>query len=346
MKKFTWLLIGLLTLTFALSVGFAANEPRTLVVSTWGYNEDKFRVNVFGPFEKENNVKIILEVGNNSERLNKLKMMKNSPVDVMCLAESFSLDGVKAGVFEKIDAKKIPNLKNLYEIAKNPVKSGCGPAYTMNRTGIIYDSKVVTQPIKSWADLWRTDLKQKITIPDITITSGPAMIEAGAIKGRTPYVKNDTVAFKQLVALKPNVVKIYSKSSDLNNMFIQKEVVVGVGLDFAFPKIKEAIPGAVFVDPKEGSIANRNTINIVKGSKNVDLAYKLIDWWLSEKVQRANALDKLDSPVNKKVVLTEEEAVGLTYGDKVFKKMKTLDFNYINGVMPSWLQRWNEEVAN
>ncbi|HYH03248.1 MAG TPA: ABC transporter substrate-binding protein [Bacillota bacterium] len=346
MKKITWLFIGLLTLTFAMGVGFAANEPRTLVVSTWGYNEDKFRKNVFAPFEKENNVKIILEVGNNSERLNKLKMMKNSPVDVICLAESFALDGAKAGIFEKINAKKLPNLKYLYDVAKNPVKQGYGPAYTMNRTGIIYDSKVVTKPIKSWADLWRADLKQKITIPDLTITAGPAMIHAGAVKGRADFTKNDGAAFKQLTALKPNVVKIYTKSSDLNNMFIQKEVSVGIGLDFAFPKIKEAIPTAVFVDPKEGSIANRNTINIVKGSKNVDLAYKLIDWWLSEKVQTANALDKLDSPVNKKVVLTEQEAVGLTYGDKVFKKMKTLNFDYINGVMPKWLMRWNEEVAN
>jgi putative spermidine/putrescine transport system substrate-binding protein len=346
LKKITWLFIGLLVLTFAMGVGFAANEPRTLVVSTWGYNEDKFRTNVFGPFEKENNCKIVLEVGNNSERLNKLKMMRNSSVDVITLAESFALDGAKAGIFEKIDPKKIPNLKYLYEVAKNPVKQGYGPAYTMNRTGIIYDSKAITKPIKSWVDLWRPDLKQKITIPDLTITSGPAMVAAGAVKGGTDLSKNDALAFQKLIALKPNVVKIYTKSSDLNNMFIQKEVVVGVGLDFAFPKIKEAIPSAVFVDPKEGSIANRNTINIVKGSKNTDLAYKLINWWLSEKVQKQNALDKLDSPVNKKVVLTEQEAVGLTYGAKIFKKMRTLDFDYINGAMPKWLQRWNEEVAN
>ncbi|TCL75149.1 putative spermidine/putrescine transport system substrate-binding protein [Hydrogenispora ethanolica] len=346
MKKIIGLLLGLLVLSCALGVVFAAGEPRTLVVSTWGYNEDQFRKNVFGPFEKENNVKIVLEVGNNGERLNKLKLMKNSSVDVITLAESYALDGAKAGVFEKIDARKIPNLKYLYDVAKKPVKDGYGPAYTMNRTGIIYDAKAVAKPIKSWADLWRPDLKQKITIPDITITSGPAMIQAGAIKAGTAMAKNDSKAFSQLVALKPNVVKIYTKSSDLNNLFIQKEVVVGVGLDFAFPKIKEAIPSAVYVDPKEGSVANRNTINIVKGSKNVDLAYKFIDWWLSEKVQRANALDKLDSPVNKKVVLTEEEAVGLTYGAKVFKKMKALDFSYINGVMPKWIQRWNEEIAD
>ncbi len=345
LNKITWGLLGLLILSLALGTGWADNE-RTLVVSTWGYNEDQFRKNVFTPFEKENNVKIVLEVGNNGERVNKLKLMKNSQVDVITLAESFALDAAKAGLFEKIDSKRLPNLKDIYDIAKQPVKGGYGPAYTMNRTGIIYDSKAVTKPIRSWADLWRPDLKQKITIPDITITSGPAMFQAGAIKARTTLEAGNAKVVKELIALKPNVVKIYSKSSDLNNMFIQKEVVVGVGLDFAFPKIKQAIPSAVYVDPKEGSIANRNTINIVKGSKNVDLAYKFINWWLSEKVQTANALDKLDSPVNKKVVLTEEQAEGLTYGAKVFKQMKILDFNYINGVMPQWIQQWNEEIAD
>ncbi len=346
MKKVLGWLLGLLVLTGALGGVFAASEQRTLVLSTWGYNEDQFRKNVFGPFEKENNVKIVLEVGNNGERLNRLKLMKNSPVDVITLAESYALDGAKAGLFEKIDGRKIPNLNDIYDIAKQPVKEGYGPAYTMNRTGIIYDAKAIAKPIQSWADLWRPELKQKITIPDITITSGPAMIQAGAIKAGTTIAKGDAKAFTQLTALKPNVVKIYTKSSDLNNLFIQREVVVGVGLDFAFPKIKEAIPSAVYVDPKEGSVANRNTINIVKGSKNIDLAYKFIDWWLSEKVQKANALDKLDSPVNKKVVLSEQEAEGLTYGEKVFKNMQTLDFSYINGVMPKWIQRWNEEIAD
>lgn len=341
--KIGWLM-GL-TLVLAVSVGLAQTQ-KVLVVSTWGYNEDKFRANVFAPFERANNVKIVLEVGNNGERLNKLKIMKKSTVDVIGLAESFSLEGIKAGLFEKVDPAKLPNLKEIYAIAKEPMKGGYGPAYTIQRTGIIYDSKITATPITAWADLWREEFKQNITIPDITITSGPPFIAAAAAVAGTTVTEDDNQAFQQLLKLKPNVVKIYTRSSDLNNMFIQKEVQVGVAQDFAFPRIKEAIPSAVFVDPKEGSFANMNTLNIVKGSKNKELAHKFINWWLSAEVQSANALDKLDSPVNTKVTLTAKQAEGLTYGEAVIKNLKPLDWEYINVAMASWIERWNRQIAN
>lgn len=349
MKKNICLIMALLMI--AVSVGGwsykASSAPTTLVLSTWGYNEDLLRKNVFDPFEKANNVKIVLEVGNNSDRLNKLEMMKSdSTVDVIFLAESYSMQGAKDGLFEKIDESKIPNLKLLYDVAKAPLKYGAGPAYTINRTGIVYDTKAVKKPIKAWSDLWRADLKNKITIPSLTSTSGPFFLAAAAKTVGTNLTAGADKAFAQMSALKPNVVKIYSKSSEFNNMFNQQEVVVGVAQDFAFPAIKQAVPSAVFVDPKEGSYANMNTINIVKTSKNKELAYKLVNWWLSLQVQKADAIDKIDSPVNKFVNLTAKQAAGLTYGRDVLSKLKTLDWNYINGVMPNWIDKWNREIAN
>jgi putative spermidine/putrescine transport system substrate-binding protein len=348
MKKKICLLMSLLMMVVFVG-GWsyrASSAPTTLVLSTWGYNEDLLRKNVFEPFEKANNVKIVLEVGNNGDRLNKLKMMKNSTVDVIFLAESFSLQGAKDGLFEKINESKIPNLKLIYDVARAPMKYGAGPAYTINRTGIVYDTKAVKKPITSWADLWRTDLKSKITIPSISSTSGPFFLAAAAKKVGTNLTVGADKAFAQMSALKPNIVKIYSKSSEFNNMFNQQEVVVGVAQDFAFPAIKQAIPTAVFVDPKEGSYANMNTINIVKSSKNKALAYKLVNFWLSVQVQKANAIDKIDSPVNKFANLTSKQAAGLTYGKDVLAKLKTLDWNYINGVMPNWIDKWNREMAN
>jgi len=321
-------------------------EPRTLVISTWGYNEDKLRKNVFEPFEKANNVKIVLEVGNNAERLNKIKNMSNSKIDIIFLADSFSMEGVKAGLFEKINKDNIPNLKNIYDVAKATSADGYGPAYTINRTGIIYDSKAVSKPLESWKDLWQAELKGKITVSEITSTAGPALIAAAANIAGTTIEKDYNKAFVEMVKLKPNIVKTYSKSSDLVNMFTQGEIVAGVAQDFAFGQIKAALPSAKWLDPKEGAYANLNTINIVKGSKNKELAEKFIDWSLSEKVQKANALDKIDSPVNVNVILTEKEAEGLTYGKEIIAGLKTLDLNYINSVKTKWIDKWNKEISN
>lgn len=321
-------------------------EATELVVSTWGYNEDVLRKNVFTPFEEANNVKIILEVGNNSDRLNKIRTMENSSVDVIFLAEGFAIEGIKEGLFETIDRSNIPNLENIYALAQAPHGMEYGPAYTLNRTGIIYDTAAVDFEITSWTDLWNAELESNISIPEITTTAGPAMVIAAGEFAGTPALENSDAAFAKLSEIKPNLVKTYGRSSDLVNMFIQGEVVAGVAQDFAFGKIKEAIPTAEWVNPSEGAFANLNTINIIKGSENKELGEKLINFWLSEEVQKANALDKVDSPINVNVKLTDEEAKGLTYGTELIESLKAVEWDKINEVKSTWIDRWNREVSN
>jgi putative spermidine/putrescine transport system substrate-binding protein len=55
--------------------------------------------------------------------------------------------------------------------------------------------------------------------------------------------------------------------------------------------------------PAEGQAAGMNVMGIVAKSKNADLAYQLMDFWLSKEVQTALAMELVDSPVNTQVVL-------------------------------------------
>jgi len=323
-----------------------ASEPTRLVVSTWGYNEDILRKNVFTPFEEANNVEIVLEVGNNSDRLNKIRTIENSEIDLIFLAESFAIQGVEEGLFETIDRANIPNVENIYEVAKAPHGEEYGPAYTLNRTGIIYDSAVVDFEVTSWTDLWNAEFEANMAIPEITTTAGPPMVLIAADYASVDALSDIDAAFDKLVELKPNLVKTYGRSSELVNMFIQGEIVIGVAQDFAFGNIKEAIPTAMWVNPSEGAFVNLNTINIIKGSQNKELAEQLINFWLSEEVQMANAIDKVDSPINTNVVLTEEEASGLTYGDELIASLKVIDWKSINADMANWIDKWNREVSN
>lgn len=319
-------------------------EPVEFVISTWGYNEDLLRKNVFEPFEKQFNCKIVLEVGNNDERIAKLKSNVGG-VDVIFLADSYSVDGIQQGLFEKINLDNVPNIKDIYDVAKSTIGDGYGPAYTINRTGIIYDSAAVTTPITSWSDLWREDLKKKISIPEVTTTAGPALVTAAANKAGVELEGGIDKAIAEIGALKPNLVKTYTKSSDFVNMFSQGEIVAGVGQDFVYANIKKAVPTAEFAELKEGNYANLNTINIVKGSKNKELAEKFINFYLSEEVQRANAIDKVDSPINTKVVLTEEEAEGLTYGKDIINGLKTIDWKQYNSNKAEIIEKWNLELS-
>ena len=318
----------------------SSNDSKQLVISTWGLNEDLLWENVFKPFEEAYGVKIVLDIGNNSERLTKMQNNHNSNIDITYLAESFAQQGIDGGIFEELDYSKIPNATDLNDKAKTKVEAGFGPAYTLNSIGIAVDPSAGIE-INSWDDLWKPELAGKIAIPDITTTNGPAIVSIAAEKAGVPIESdNGEAAFKELEALKPNVVKTYSKSSDLTNMFSSGEIVAAISADFAYGTIVKAKPDVKFIVPESGSYLNFNTININKNSSNKDVAYEFVNYVLSPEVQERAAKNLKDSPVNTKVELNEEEANNLTYGD-VVKKGKVIDFKFVNSVMSNWVDTWN-----
>ncbi|BFH11450.1 ABC transporter substrate-binding protein [Paenibacillus melissococcoides] len=318
------------------------DKPTELVISTWGFAEDAMKKNLYEPFEKKYNVKIVTEIGNNTDRLNKIRQ-GSSKVDLIYLSDYYALQGIEEGLFEKIDRKNIPNIENLYDIAKAPLGQDYGPAHTVAQLGLAYNADEVKEPVDSWEDLWKPAFQNKLALPNITITTGPMLIDMAAKHGGSMDMGTDA-AFKALKEINPGVVKYYSKSADLVNMFAQGEVVIAPMQDTFYGSVSEAVPSAKFVTPKEGAYALLNTVNVVKGSKNKELAEKFIDWHLSQEVQQANALDRVDSPTNKLVTLTEEQAAGLTYGADVVENLKTLDLRKVNQEMAEWIDRWNREI--
>ena len=314
-------------LSASLLVGCKAKDNSAgsdkLIISTWGLNEDVLKKEIFEPFAEEHGVEVVLEVGNNSDRLTKMKNNPNSNIDITYLAESFSEQGIEAGIFEKLDYSKIPNAQKINEKAKYTVENGYGPAYTLNSIGIVVDPTSNIE-INSWEDLWKPELKGKIAIPDITTTNGAAVVDIAATKAGVDITEdNGEAAFKELEKLKPNVVKTYSKSSDLANMFSSGEIVAAIASDFAFETIQKAKPEVINVIPESGTYLNFNTININANSKNKDLAYEFINYVLSDEVQERAAKALNDAPINTDVKLNEEDAKNLAYGD-IVKNAKTI----------------------
>ncbi|MGB8455526.1 MAG: polyamine ABC transporter substrate-binding protein [Anaerocolumna sp.] len=323
----------------------ASGEKRKLIVSTWGLSEDVLHEDVYGPFEKAFNCEVILEIGSTSERYTKLENDPNSSIDVIELSQSAAANGYGSGLFEKIDYTKIPNAADLIPAAKQITKTGYGPAYTINSIGIIYDPEAVGFEITKFSDLWNSELEGKISIPDITTTFGPAMVAiASDYKGVDLTSDNGAAAFEALSELKPILVKTYTKSSDLANMFASGEIVAAVVGDYGVPVIKEAAPQVAYVTP-EGTYANFNTIDINLNSDNKDLAYEYMNWRLSGELQATTAVTLNEAPTNSTVQLTKEQAANKTYG-AVAEAAKALDYSLVNPLMEDWINQWNLIINN
>lgn len=345
-KMLTVLLLSVVSAVLAACGGNEENtggdKPKKLVVSTWGFADDFFQEEVYKPFEEEHNVEIVQEIGNNADRLNKVRI-GNSDVDVIFLSDYYAQQGINDGLFEKVDRSKLTNVDKIYDAAKAPLGEEYGPAYTIAQFGIAYNPDEVEQEITGWKDLWNSELQDKITIPSITSTAGPMFLDAASkVSGSAEF--NEDQAFAQMEKLMPNVVKEYSQTSEFVNMFSQGEIVAGPIMEMYFASIQEAVPNAKFVSPKEGGYAVMNTVNVVKGSDQKELAEEFINYMLSNEVQEKSAKNKIDSPVNTEVELTEEEAKGLTYGEDVIKSLNTLDMKFVNEQSKTWIDRWNREL--
>ncbi len=345
-KLFTIVLMASLVLA---GCGKSESESgkRKLVISTWGLSEDQLNKEVYQPFEEQFNCEIVLEKGTTSERYTKLaNNPQNSKIDIIELSQAEAAKGYAANLFEMLDYSKIPNASQLIGSAASLSQSGYGPAYTLNSIGIIYNKEKVGFEINDWSDLWREELKNKISIPEITSTFGPAMVYvASDYKGVDVKSDQGKAAFEALEELKPNIVKTYSKSSDLANMFASGEITVAVVGDFGVPIVQKVDAQAVYVNPESGTYANFNTIDIVKTSQNKDLAYEYINWRMSSELQAKNANPATlnEAPTNQLVTLSEEFAQNKTYGE-IAQKAKTIDYSFVNPLMSQWIDTWNRTL--
>lgn len=316
-------------------------EGQELKISTFSFNAELLQKNVYDPFMEATGCKLIVEGGKNAERVTKIKETPEN-YDVVIIGDAFIADLIDAGLIDTIDSSKLTNLDALYENAKAPFGAEYGPAYTFNRLGIVYDKATCPIEITSWADLWNPELEGQIAIPDITTTSGPLLYYSTAkMAGLTPGQDDDAI-FEKLAELKPNVMKTYTSANDTITMLNQGEISVAVLLDFSYTAAKSASEDYIWVDPAEGNYSGYNTINVIKGCQNKELAETFIDFYISKEVQLAEAVDGVDSPVRTDVELTEEQAANFTYGKEMIDSLLLPDWEVINANKADWTNRWNE----
>lgn len=341
MKKLLILILSLLVFTGCSS---QKEEVSSLVVSTWGLSQDVLEKVVFDPFQEANNCNLTLDLGKTDERYTRFSSDSSSSVDVIELSEIAAEKGYQANLFEEIDYSKLENGDKLIDALKPLIDAKKGPAYTLNSLVIVYDSETVSKEINSYKDIWDESLEKFVGIPNITTSFGPAMVYIAADYAESdPFSGNE--AFDALSKLKPNIVKSYGKSSDIANMFTNKEVGVALVGDFALPMILKDNPNLKVVFPSDKMYVNFNTLNINKNSKNKDLAYKYVDYRISSTLQTLSAKELNEAPTNKEVVLKGDVALNKTYGDNALN-LSPIDVKKVTDVLDSWIDNWNRVINN
>ncbi|MDQ0269818.1 ABC transporter substrate-binding protein [Cytobacillus purgationiresistens] len=328
------------------SVGSSENGKKTLVLAAYGGSyEQKMKENLIPKFEEEHNVKVTYITGSSVDTLSKLQAQKGNPqIDVAFLDDGPQAQAKTFGLLAPLKEKLVPNLENLYDIAKD--KDNIGVGFGIISTGLAYNKDVFEQngwdPITSWNDLADAKFKGKIVLPSIANTYGVHTLLMTAI-ANGGSVENIDPGFEKMKEIAYNTVT-FDKTADVSNYFLQGQAVASSWGSSRVYTLQDSGFPIEFVTPDEGAPALMATVSVVKGAPNEELAQKFVNFVLDEEAQKLFAASLFDGPVNKHVELEEEIANKVVYGEDEIEKLVKVDWELVNTKREEWTERANKEI--
>jgi spermidine/putrescine-binding protein len=326
---------------------FAQTKPSQMVLMTWGgLWGDCMRDSADAAFEKETGVKIIQDRGSSPpERITKIKVsVDDQKFDLVQLHDGIVPLAVSQGALEPIN-RNSPRLTNLKNVPDRFIQSHW-VAMIYSPLGIVYNTKLVKEPPKSFADLWRPEFKGRIVLPEITHSIGPYIIPIGAIAaGKGP---NDEDAGFEMLRKMADQQPIWAKDTDtIMNSLRNEEAVVGLLYKSQTFTVQGWNTPVEWVFPSEGAILYTSGTGIAKGTKNLELAETYLNLTLDPKVQIA-AAEKFNYPgtnTKTEALLTPELQARVRAAPGEMDRLIDLDHASMAAKRPDWTSRWNRIIA-
>jgi putative spermidine/putrescine transport system substrate-binding protein len=319
-------------------------EARLLVFATFtGSWEEAHKAVLVPAFRAATKADMVLDPMLSMDQIAKVKAtLSNPPIDVMLHDPGPALIAIDQGLVEPYPVAESKYYGDLIPEAQSPM----GPAAFFQVVGLTYNPDKIKSPPTSWADLWKPEYKSRVGITNLNSTLGTGfLVEIARMHGGSET--NVDAGFQAIKDLKPNIAAVAANPGQLATLYQQGQVDIGPGNFNAIQILKARGVPVEFVSPKEGAIAFKTTIHIVKNSPNKELAFKLIETAISPEVQ-AKLMDSpyLIVPTNSKVKMGGEVASVLAKDvDDMKKKFVFQDWAAINQQRASWIERFNREIT-
>jgi putative spermidine/putrescine transport system substrate-binding protein len=331
-------------LLLLVTAGTSHAQQTTIVVSAYAASVDQYRRDLFDPFEKMCGCKVVLDLGNSAERLTKLDARKDNPnIDVAVLTTFNALEAARKGLIDKVDVERLSNYADIFDFAKDPLGDHWAVGYTFYSNSIAYRTDKLPA-VSSWTDLWSPAMSGHVALPNISSSQAPLVLSMAeeAFGGQSPKFET---GIAKIGELKTGIVTFYERSAQLIQLFQSEEIWAAPIGRFDWAAVRSLKLPIAWASPKEGQPAGMNVIVLVKGSKNRELALRLMDYWLSVEVQTKLGQDLVDSPANSKVKLSDQAAQNLTYGSEATSHLHFIAPADILTNRAAWLEGWNAHIA-
>jgi putrescine transport system substrate-binding protein len=291
-------LAGSIALVASLVSGVAlAKEVR---IYNWS---DYIDEEILKDFEKETGIKPIYDVFDSNELLETKLLAGGSGYDVVVPTGPFLSRQVAAGVFQKLDQSKLPNLKNAWPlIQERTALYDPGNAYSINymwgTTGIGYNEAKIKErmadaPVDSWDLIFKPEIVSKFKDCGIFLLDAADDILPIALLylGLDPNSTDPADLQKAgalLETIRPNIQKFHS--SEFINALANGDICIAVGYSGdilqARDRAEEAKNGVTvgYHIPKEGAQMWFDQMAIPSDAKHVEEAHAFLNYILKPEV--------------------------------------------------------------
>ncbi|WP_162659756.1 ABC transporter substrate-binding protein [Tuwongella immobilis] len=263
-----------------------------------GAHEETMR-QVFVPaFEAATGAEVILDAGW-WDAIAKLKTSpKNQPAfDLMITDATQGIPAIRAGLFQTLDATKLPNVQRLAESVKQSwiwKERHAVPYPDAVMTLAYHRPSLPTEPTR-WADLLRPELRGRVGLYDayyMSLYTFACMMVSEANRPGTAQQAIRTQLDEVLRYAKTHRDQVgywWPTTSAFASQLAQKQYPIGNMQSPEMLQLLAANPELGAVVPAEDRAFVQVMWAIPDGTPNADLAHQAIDWLFADSVQRGLA---------------------------------------------------------
>lgn len=299
MKKLSFIYV------IAMAISAPAFADGSLNIYNWS---DYIGEDTIANFEAETGIDVTYDMYDSNEVLDAKMMAGSSGYDLVVPTADFLVRGREAGVYQDLDLSRLENAGNqdpqIQSLANQTLNSeSAGLVYLWGTTGIAYNEKMIADrlgedaPTDSWSLILDPKYASKLEDCGIAVLDAPTDVLPNVIaylgKDGTSENKADfEAAGKILNAIQPHLRYIHSSQSinDMANGDLCAAIMWSGDAFQAAARAEEAENGHVinYVIPSEGTNMWFDMLAIPKDAKNLDNAYKFIDYMMRADVAAAN----------------------------------------------------------
>lgn len=321
-----------------------------VIIYNWGEYIDP---EVLDMFEEETGIQVIYEEFETNEIMYPKIQSGAIAYDLVCPSDYMIQKMIQNDLLQPLNFDNIPNAKNIgqvyYEKSRqfDPDNQYSIP-YCWGTVGILYNTKMVEEPIDSWTVLWDTQYKDNILMQDSVRDAFAVALKTLDYSLNSTSIHELTQAKDLLVQQKP-LVQAYV-IDQVRDKMIGNEAAIGVIYSGEAIYTQTENPDLAYVVPKEGSNMWIDSWVMPKNAPNKENAEKFLDFLCRPEIALMNfEYITYSTPNEKARELIEDPAIRNSEiafpGDSILSRCET--FTYLGEDADEvYNQLWREVKSN